>query len=374
MFDDNPLKFPPEPSPHTILVVDDTRENLCVLGGLLQPYYRVRVANSGLRALAAVASPPRPDLILLDIMMPGMDGYEVLAQLRANRAFDDIPVIFVTALDAAEDESRGLGLGAVDYIAKPIRPAILLARVRCHIELKQARDRMRQQNAWLEAEVARRMQESQLIQDASMRALAGLAETRDSETGNHILRTQVYVELLCQHFWRAGRHLDQLDDGGLERIVKAAPLHDIGKVGVPDHILLKPGALTPEEWVVMRRHTVLGAEALRRAIGSEKDQAAFGFFHVAIQIAQSHHERWDGTGYPDGLSGTAIPFSARLMALADVFDALTSRRIYKPPMSLDAAVGVILEGRGSHFDPEVVGAFLAHLDEFRAIAARHADD
>ncbi len=358
----------------TILIVDDTPENLTVLGELLQSHYRVRVANSGARALAASVTEPKPDLILLDVMMPEMDGYTVLSKLRDNPVTRDTPVIFVTALDATEDETHGLELGAADYITKPIRPGIVLARVRGQIELKEARDQMHNQNAWLEAEVERRMQINQLIQDVSMRALASLAETRDNETGHHIRRTQGYIEVLCDQLATEGKHPDELTRQRISMITKAAPLHDIGKVGIPDHILLKPGKLTDEEWVIMRTHTTLGAEAIERAIKEEKDQSAFAFLHVAMQIARSHHEKWDGSGYPQGLKGEAIPLPARLMALADVFDALINRRIYKEAFSREDTVNIILEGKGKHFDPEVVDAFMKRLQDFMDIATRFADE
>jgi putative two-component system response regulator len=356
----------------TILVVDDTPENLTVLGELLTPLYRVRAAVSGAAALRIAASEPRPDLILLDVMMPGMDGYEVLARLREDPATRDTPVIFVTAMDATEDEQHGLDLGAVDYITKPLRTAIVLSRVHTHLELKAARDQLRHHNHFLEAEVARRMGENQIIQDVSIRALANLAETRDPETGNHILRTQGYIEALARQLQSHPRFSGFLTERTIAALVKSAPLHDIGKVGIPDHVLLKPGRLDAEEWGVMQGHARLGSDAIE---GAERESHhAVEFLVLAKEIARWHHERWDGSGYPDGLKGDAIPVSARLMALADVFDALINRRVYKEPMSLEQARAIIVEGRGSHFDPDVVDAFVAIFDQFRAIALRYRDD
>jgi putative two-component system response regulator len=364
---------PAAPRP-VVLLVDDTPENLSVLGELLQPFYRVRVANSGTRALNVVASEPRPDLILLDVMMQDMDGYEVIQRLRADPATRDIPVIFVTALDATEDERKGLELGAADYITKPVRPAIMHARVRAQLELKRARDRMHDENLWLESQVALRRDENQRLQDVSLRALASLASTRDNETGNHILRTQGYVRVLCEHLAARGRHPAVLTPDGIRFITMAAPLHDIGKVGIPDSILLKPGALDDAEWTIMRTHAEMGAAAIRRAMEEDGgDTRPFGFLLAAIEIAHSHHEKWDGSGYPKGLKGEAIPLPARLMALADVFDALISRRVYKPPFSLEVATGIIVEGRGTHFDPELVDAFVERREDFFTIARRHAD-
>ena len=368
--------------PHTILIVDDTPQNLTVLGELLQPLYRVRAANSGERALRVAHSQPQPDLILLDVMMPGMDGYTVLDQLREAEDTRHIPVIFVTAMDSTQDEQMGLDLGAVDYITKPINPAIVLARVKTHLELKQARDRLAQDNQWLEQEVARRMRENLLIQELNIRALACLAEVRDNETGHHIVRTQRYVDLLGRYLRSNPRFAEALAGTHLDMIAKAAPLHDIGKVGIPDAILLKPGKLTVEEFEMMKNHPVIGAEAISKAMeqalaGSttapEQATGAFSFLQVAHEISLGHHEKWDGSGYPAGLAGDAIPVSERLMALADVFDALVSRRVYKPPMTLEQATKIICDGRGSHFDPEIVDAYLACKDQFADIAVRYAD-
>ncbi|NCA69773.1 MAG: two-component system response regulator [Sphingobacteriia bacterium] len=366
-----------------ILIVDDTPQNLTLLGELLQPLYRVRVANSGERALRVAGNQPRPDLVLLDVMMPGMDGHEVLQRMRADPVMRDIPVIFITAMEGSENEEYGLSLGAVDYITKPINPAIVLARVKTQLELKGARDRLAHENEWLEAEVARRMRENLLIQDLSIRALANLAEARDNETGQHILRTQAYVEVLARHLVDHPRFAPALAGQRLELIVKAAPLHDIGKVGIPDAILLKPGRLSAEELTIMKTHAEIGATAIQRAMQyslaganeAETQQVpeAFAFLQVASEIAGSHHEKWDGSGYPAGLSGDAIPVSGRLMALADVFDALLNRRVYKPAMSLEETTRIILDGRGSHFDPAVVDAFIACRDRFAEIAARHPD-
>lgn len=357
----------------TLLLVDDTPENLTVLGEILMPHYRVRVASSGARALAAATTDPRPDLVLLDVMMPEMDGYEVISRLRADPRTRELPVIFVTALDSTEDEAHGLELGAVDYITKPVRPAIVLARVRGQLELKEARDRMRDQNAWLEAEIARRMRQNQVVQDVSMRALASIAEARDDETGNHILRTQAYVNVLARALATTPRYAGELTPARVETYTKAAPLHDIGKVAIPDHILHKPGKHTPDEWEIMKTHARQGSDAIWRAICDQEEREALDFLYIAMDIAHYHHEKWDGSGYPEGLAGEAIPLPARLMALADVFDALISKRAYKPAFPLDRATAIIIEGRGRHFDPDVVDAYVACLDEFAAIAARYAD-
>ncbi|MEN3372490.1 two-component system response regulator [Dechloromonas sp. ZS-1] len=355
----------------TILIVDDTPENLAVLGELLHPTYRVRAANNGRRALQIAQGHPPPDLILLDVMMPDMDGYAVLNELKAHEKTRSIPVIFVTAMDATEDEEYGLDCGAVDYITKPIRPAIVLARVRSQLELKRARDFLHDQNTYLEAEIVRRMGENQLIQQISIHALARLAETRDPETGNHLRRTQEYVRTLALALQTHPRFASSLDARTIDMLAKSAPLHDIGKVGIPDHILLKPGKLTPDEWEIMKTHAKLGSDAIEQA---ERDaERPVEFLSIAKEIAHYHHEKWDGSGYPEGLKGDAIPVSARLMALADVFDALICRRVYKPPMPYDQARALIEEGRGSHFDPDVVDAFIRQFDVFCRIADNYSD-
>ena len=368
----------------TVLVVDDTPENLEVIGGLLSPTYRVKVANSGERALRAADAWPYPDLILLDVMMPEMDGYEVMRQLKASPLTDDIPVIFVTALTADEDEQRGLELGAVDYVTKPVRPAILMARVQTHLELRRTRDWLRNQNGFLEAEVGRRMRENDLIRDVALYALATLAETRDTETGNHLYRTRAYVGALARHLRRSPAYKEELADAAYAMIVKATPLHDIGKVGIPDHILLKPGRLTEQEFAIMKTHAAIGGDAILTAmerVAADHSISLDGMAHsdsmrflqVARQIARHHHERWDGTGYPDGLKESAIPLAARLMAVADVYDALICRRVYKEPMPEERVVAIITQGRGSHFDPEIVDAFLAIREEIDEIARKYAD-
>jgi putative two-component system response regulator len=381
----NALPLPvPEPfhAKATILVVDDMPENIEVIGGLLHPLYTVRVATSGERALRAARSVPRPDLILLDIMMPQMDGYAVLAALRESPETRDIPIIFVTAMNADENEQLGLDLGAVDYINKPIRPAILLARVRNQLELKQARDRLSDWNGTLQAEVQRRMRESELVRDVTLHALATLAEQRDGETGNHLYRTKSFVHALGAQLLRTGQYVEQLAGGLLEQMVRAAPLHDIGKVGIPDEILLKPGKLTPAEFEIMKGHARIGADAIgesirRAARDSGHDEVtgreALAFLRVAQEIAAGHHEKWDGSGYPAGLAGAAIPLSARLMAIADVFDALSTRRVYKDRWELEHVNDFLRDKAGTHFDPALVEAYFAVQDEFRAIAEQYAD-
>jgi len=351
--------------------VDDLPDNLAVLGEILLPHYRVLIASTGERALHIARTRPRPDLILLDVMMPRMDGYQVLASLRDDPETRDIPVIFVTAMNAQEDEEQGLERGAADYIAKPLRPRIVLARVHTQLLLKRASDLLRDRNAFLEAEVERRLGENQLIQDVSIHALARLAEIRDQETGNHLRRTQGYVRELGRQLQQHPRFAGQLSDRTLDLLAKSAPLHDIGKVGIPDYILRKPGPLDPEEWAIMKTHAKLGSDAIEQA---ERDALRpVAFLTLAKEIAHYHHERWDGGGYPEGLAGEAIPLAARLMAVADVFDAMISRRVYKAPMPLATARDLVRDGSGRHFDPDLVEAFLAGFDRIAVIANCYRD-
>jgi putative two-component system response regulator len=354
-----------------VLAVDDTPDNLKVMSALLKDLYRVKIANNGEKALAIAHSETPPDLILLDIMMPEMDGYEVCRLLKADRKTREIPIIFLTAMTAREDEEKGLKLGAVDYIAKPISPPIVIARVETHLKLKASADYLKNKAAFLEAEVNRRTREVIAIQDVTILSMASLAETRDSDTGNHIRRTQRYVMVLAKHLMDHPRFASYLDEARIGLLFKSAPLHDIGKVGIPDRILLKPARFEPHEFEIMKRHTILGRDAIEHA--EQSLGMPVEFLSMAKEIALSHHEKWDGTGYPEGLSGDDIPISARLMAVADVYDALISRRIYKEGMSHAKAFQIITEGAGTHFDPDVAEAFTKLVDEFQAIAGRFAD-
>ena len=353
-----------------ILIVDDETTNLKILAGLLSQEYRVVVAKNGVQALERAAADPPPDLILLDVMMPEMDGYEVCERLRQTPHSKDIPVIFVTAMGQEKDEMRGFELGAVDYITKPISPPILSARVKTHLELKRARHQLTMQNRILEEKVKKRTLQLQLTQDATILSLAGLAETRDPETGAHIRRTQHYLKVLAEHV-KDHPKFGPLDEAGIELLFKSAPLHDIGKVGVPDAVLLKPGKLTDEEFREMQKHTTYGRDALNN--GGESLGIASFFLQKAKEIAYTHHERWDGEGYPEGLKGEEIPVSGRLMAIADVYDALISERCYKKAFSHPKAVQIITEGRGTHFDPDLVDAFLEIAHEFESIATQFQD-
>jgi len=339
---------------------------------LSQEGYEVLSAGNGMEALKILENGETlPDLILLDILMPDLDGHEVCQRLKANPLTRDIPVIFLTAMNNEADEEAGLALGAVDYISKPISGPILRARVKTHLGMKHAADFIKDKNVFLIGEVSKRAKELEFIQDVTILALASLAETRDNETGNHLCRTQNYVQVLAEHLQRHPHFSLQLTRTNIELICKSAPLHDIGKVGIPDNILLKPGKLTTEEFAVMKTHASLGKEAIIQA--EEKMGRSAPFLTFAKEIAGSHQEKWDGSGYPEGLVGEAIPMSARLMAVADVYDALVSARPYKKPMTHEQACKIIVDGRGKHFDPDVVDAFVVLHEEFDAIAERFKD-
>ena len=346
-----------------ILLVDDTSANLQVLRQTLDGCgYRLLIAKDGKTALSIVEK-TLPDLVLLDIMMPGMDGYEVCRRLKGSESTRHLPVIFLTALADVEDEARGLALGAVDYITKPINPDLVRARVGNHLELKRYRDS-------LEDMVREKTRELQLTQAVMIESLGTLAEYRDPETGGHIKRTQNYVKALASALKNHPRFREELDDETIDLLYLSAPLHDIGKVGVRDNILLKAGKLDEDEFGEMKNHTKYGHDALHI---TEQKLGKSTFLRHARQIAYTHQEKWDGSGYPRGLKGDKIPISGRLMAVADVYDALISKRVYKPPMPHEEAVRIISDGKGKHFDPDIVDAFLEMNAVFRNIALTYAD-
>jgi putative two-component system response regulator len=354
----------------TVLVVDDTPENLSLLNALLKERYRVKIATGGRKALQMAHDAP-PDVVLLDVMMPEMDGYETCRQLKADPELADIPVIFLSALGEVEDEKLGFSVGAVDYITKPLSPSILMARLATHLSLKKAKDVLKNQSHALEIAVRERTAELERTREITILAMASLAETRDNETGNHLHRTAGYVRMLAEELRVSSPRGIGLDDDRIALLTRSAPLHDIGKVGVPDAILLKPGKLTVEEFEIMKTHAAIGRDAIAKA------EAQMGggetFLRVAKEIAGGHHEKWNGTGYPDGLAGEDIPLSARLMAVADVYDALISKRVYKEAFAREMAESIIVDGAGTHFDPEVVNAFRHVRERFWELASTLRD-
>lgn len=357
----------------TVLVVDDTEVNVDILMNALGESYDVSVAMDGREAIETVAE-EAPDLILLDIMMPEMDGYEVCRRLKADERTAKIPVIFLTALTEIENKTKGFQMGAVDYITKPFEITEVQARVKTHLSLVLAGRELAMQNEILEIKVAERTRELAVAQDVTIHSLASLAETRDNETGGHILRTQRYVLALARQLADHPRYGEALDEKTVNLFFKSAPLHDIGKVGVPDAILHKPGKLTDEEFDTMKTHCELGYQSLLKAEKLFEMEVRPSFLTHAKDIARTHQEKWDGSGYPQGLKGEEIPLSGRIMAVADVYDALICKRVYKPAFPHEKAVAIISEGRGSHFDPDVVDAFLEIQESVKQIAAEFSDN
>ena len=348
-----------------ILIVDDSPENIMILMDLLCDQYTITVATNGKRALHLAGSDTPPDLILLDVLMPEMSGYEVCAQLKAAPRTSDIPVIFVTGLSDESDEQKGFDLGAVDFILKPFSPSLVKARVRIHLELKKHRDN-------LEEMVHERTRELVLTQDAAIFGLGVLAEYRDIETGQHIMRTRKYVQLMAEQLKDHPHFSGYFNDATMHLLINSAPLHDIGKVAIPDAILQKPEPLTNMEFQTIKHHTIFGKEIINRIEAGMSDKSASSFLRFAEELAYTHHEHWDGSGY-HGLKGDEIPVSGRLMAMADIYDALTSARVYKPAYSHEEALKIITEGDGrtmpEHFDPVILQAFVDLCDTFRQISS-----
>jgi len=357
----------------SILIVDDEPINIRLLVEVLKPEYELLIATNGHQAIEQLQKCHEDiDLILLDVNMPEISGLDVLEKINEHPNWTDIPVIFVTARDQDGDEAEGLQKGAVDYITKPISAPIVRARVNTQLTLRKAKIELATQNKILEQKVQERTEEISYTQDVIIHALTSLAETRDKETGSHIIRTQYYVKTLAELIRHLPEYRDELNDFTINAMFKTAPLHDVGKVGIPDNVLLKPGKLTAEEWVVMKTHAKLGADALMQA-GESSGGRGVSFLKYAHEIALGHHEKWDGSGYPNSLSGNDIPLSARLMAVADVYDALISKRCYKEAFSHEKALSIMAEGKGQHFDPLMLQVFLDNEPAFFAIAEKYND-
>ncbi|GLP97259.1 HD-GYP domain-containing protein [Paraferrimonas sedimenticola] len=328
----------------TILIVDDAPDNIHILMNLLKDDYKVKAATSGAKALTLLNSGDNPDLILLDVIMPEMDGYQVCQEIKANPKTSDIPIIFVTANNQVEDEEAGFSLGAVDYLTKPVSPSIVRARVRTHLALHQ-------QHQTLESMVLERTKELESTRLDIVRKLARAGEYKDNTTGMHIERIAWFARIVARKM--------NLSEKWCELLFHASPMHDIGKIGIPDRILLKPGKLDNEEWQEMKRHTEYGAQI----IGDDGTP----LLKMAREIALNHHEKWDGSGYPNGISGEEIPLSARIVAIVDVYDALTSQRPYKSSWDQQQTLELIQSESGRHFDPEIVDVFLGSITEIQKV-------
>jgi len=346
-----------------ILITDDSKTDVILISSILTNY-ELLVAYDGVEAMETLARNPDVDILILDINMPRMNGFEVLEALRDHPEYKNIAVLILTNYDEIDNEMRGLDLGAVDYIRKPLNMGSLQKRVELHIKLKAARNALEQQNNILEKIVQERTRECNLTRDVTIHALVGLLEIRNIESSNHTRRTQEIMKALCGYLRTQPQFSVILTESYTTELYNTTPLHDIGKVGIPDHILLKPGKLTPEEFEVMKKHTTYGVEALR-SLGHDSD--SLSFIRTASEIVGAHHEKFNGTGYPKGLAGKEIPLSGRLMAIIDVYDALVSERVYKPAFTHEAALSILAEERNKHFDPDITDAFFKIESDIRSI-------
>lgn len=353
----------------SILIVDDSPMIIHLVSSILEDYHLLFALN-GEEAIDTLHKNPNIDLVLLDIEMPLMNGYEVLKEMKKDKNFADVPVIFLTVKDEIEEETKGLELGAVDYIKKPINTGILKARVEAHVNLRLAKVFIERQNEILENKVKQRTREILITRDITIQSMMSLLEVRDIESGQHIRRTQLYIQKVCQFLAERGPYQLLMTKEKVINIYRTAPLHDIGKVGVPDKILLKPGKLTTDEFTIMKKHTNYAIEAFSNV---DERLGDTNFLNIAKEIAGSHHEKWDGSGYPFGVEGDEIPLAGRIMALADVYDALVSKRVYKEAYTHEVAKEIILETKGTHFDPIIAEAFEALETDFHDIHERYSN-
>ncbi|WP_273266508.1 response regulator [Flexistipes sinusarabici] len=353
-----------QPETTNIMLVDDTPENLKYLEDILQDQgYNTAAFPSGAMALRAADRTP-PDLILLDIMMPEMDGFEVCHKLKEDEKLKEIPVIFISALDDTTNKVRAFFEGGVDYVTKPFQQEEVLSRIKTHLNLRRSQQELQKYSLHLEELVDEKVKEISESQVATIHALSSLAEHRDDDTGQHIRRTQHFCKLLAEQLRKNPKYSERVTDSFIYNIYCAAPLHDIGKVGIADNILLKPGKLTDDEFEIMKGHVMIGVRTLESV---QKDYPNNEFINMGVRLTKSHHEKWDGSGYPDGLSGEDIPLCGRIMAVVDVYDALRSKRPYKGPFPHEKAVEIIQKDTGTHFDPDVAEAFMTLEKEFARI-------
>lgn len=356
-------------SEYTILAVDDTKLNLDILVSALGDAYDISVAMNGEMALR-LAAEGKPDLILLDIMMPGMDGFEVLKRLKEQPETREIPVIFLSAISDIPSKSKGFSLGAVDYIIKPFHVDEVIARVNTHLQLRHAQSSLQLFNDKLQSLVARQVDEINQSQLAMIFALAKLSHTRDDNTGMHLERVQHLCQVLAKALAHEPDFARIITPKFITAIFHASPLHDVGKVGIEDSILLKPGRLTPQEQEIMKTHTTIGATTLESV---HKLYPNNEFVEMGIEIAKYHHEKWNGSGYPDGLKEEEIPLSARIMSVVDVYEALRSKRPYKEPFSHEKTIEIIFADEGISFDPRILKTFSRMHGDFERVYARLND-
>lgn len=350
-----------------VLIVDDSLIDRMIISNILSDYH-LYTACDGVEAMQIMQEFPDMDLIVLDLNMPKMNGFEVLEALNKESIYSQCVTLILTNHDEMENEIKGLELGAVDYIRKPLNIQSLRKRIEVHLNLKKAQKSIQQHNQILEETVFKRTRELVVTRDITIHALIGLLEIRDIESSNHTKRTQWMMRALCDHLRRGSNYAELFSDDFINELFKTAPLHDIGKVGIPDKILLKPGKLTKEEFEIMKRHTIYGVEALTHQLHNEELPT---FIQTAIEIVKTHHEKFDGTGYPEGLKGLEIPLSGRLMAIVDVYDALTSKRVYKAAYEHSWALEYLRDESGKHFDPEIVKAFIEIEQEIFNISQQY---
>lgn len=348
-----------------IMIVDDSKVDIALIKSILNDY-DLLTARDGVEAMELLKENPDTDIMILDLNMPRMNGFEVLNAMQKHPEYKNIAVLILTNYDETDNEIKGLDMGALDYIRKPINIQSLRKRIQIHTHLRNARQQLRQYNAILEKTVRERTMELSKTRDVSIHALVTLLEKRDIESSNHAKRTQWIMKSLCEHLSTKEKYQNIFTESYIKELFDTAPLHDIGKVGIPDSILLKPGPLELEEFEIMKKHTSFAVEALQ--LGSD-DDLSVPFIKTAIEITGTHHEKYDGTGYPHQLKGEEIPLSGRLMAVIDVYDAIISRRVYKPPYEHEAALEFLREERGKSFDPDIVDAFLEIEKIIRVISS-----
>ncbi len=347
-----------------ILIVDDLKTDRLLISAMLSDC-ELLTAENGVEAMNFIKSDATIDLVILDLNMPVMNGFEVLEALKQDPLYSKLSVIILTNYDEVENEIKGLDLGAIDYIRKPLNMESLRKRIEVHLHLRSARQYIEQQNQLLERTVYNRTKELIITRDITIGALVGLLEVRNIESSNHAKRTQKMMQVLCEHLKDKKTFSETLSDDYIKELVKTAPLHDVGKVGIPDSILLKPGKLDKEEFEVIKKHTTYGVDALNHDL-PEGDVVSF--IQTAIEIVGSHHERYDGSGYPMGRAAKDIPLGGRLMSIIDVYDALINKRVYKEAFSHDYAMELIKVESGKQFDPEVVSAFFEIENQITDIA------
>ncbi|MDR3343022.1 MAG: response regulator [Treponema sp.] len=350
-----------------IIQVDDNSINLAVGKTILTEHYNTFTVTSG-EELFTLLKKIRPDLILLDIAMPEMNGYEVIKRLKAKDETADIPVIFVTARTDIVSELEGLSLGAIDYISQPFCPPLLLKRIEMHLLLESQKKKLQHYNNNLQEMVKQKTKTILGMQNSVLKTIANLVESRDKITGNHIERTCNYLKVLLDNMIKRGLYGETISSWDLELVLQSSQLHDVGKISIRDRILLKRGKLTDAEFSEMKNHAIYGVKIIESI---QQVTPENGFLEHAKIFAGTHHEKWDGTGYPFGLTGTDIPLQGRLMAIADVYDALISTRSYKLPSVHEEAVQIIANGRNAHFDPVLIDLFLSIADEFADIVNIH---